>query len=539
MGIGRATARCWLVRVHADKYVLWHVRGRDTCNLHLTHGSCVCVAEAATLWAQLTHAALWTPRYGAGLVELSQGALLLIGGIDSGYLADVWRSDDEGLTWEAVTLTGAADFTGRFHAATVAMPGDKVLVMGGQADGTFLSDVWQGTIGGSVWNRMATTAEWGLRARHSAVYLPNSDSTVLVAGGQVGSVGLNDVWSSTDFGATWSEVSSAADWAPRIRFGMVAFQDGAVLIAGGYVNGTGVNDVWRSTATGNFADYDNLAAAPWPKREGMAMEVFNDIVVVAGGRSIAGTVENGMFSDVWVSETRGESWHLATAIPGWAARYWSASTVTLTGNLIIAGGRGQSRSDVWRSSVVGGTSWFGRDCRTVAHGICGATPGHVGISVGLASARASALGATRPPSTATAVYAPPVPSLVSPLVSSSNSTLAVDISFTVPVLGLHADDFSVLTGYAAAMGRTLSGSGTMWTLAVTMDAASVDPRVCPQGYTASSNGRWCGRVNAAASTWAASSAACAPFALASARSLAEVEFVAGLIAQPLTPHWYV
>ena len=102
-----------------------------------------------------------------------------------------------------------------------------------------------------------------------------------------------------------------------------------------------------------------------------------------------------------------------------------------------------------------------------------------------------------------------------------------------------AGDFDVAVGAAAALSRTLSGSGVSWELSIVVDSGSVNSMDCPFGYTQSTNGQWCGRVLRYETDWDTANAACAPYALASVLSSEQHEFVAGLQDWLFEPHWYV
>ena len=63
------------------------------------------------------------------------------------------------------------------------------------------------------WTEMTTCAEWQERYYHASVALP--DGSIILMGGDTGSFilgKLNDVWRSTDHGATWTQTTAAAGW---------------------------------------------------------------------------------------------------------------------------------------------------------------------------------------------------------------------------------------------------------------------------------------------------------------------------------------
>jgi hypothetical protein len=63
------------------------------------------------------------------------------------------------------------------------------------------------------WMEMTLCAEWQERYNHTSVALPNG--SIVLMGGDTGSFilgKLNDVWRSTDQGATWTQMTAAAGW---------------------------------------------------------------------------------------------------------------------------------------------------------------------------------------------------------------------------------------------------------------------------------------------------------------------------------------
>lgn len=477
----------------------------------------------------MANTAPWSARHGAHLLALARGSLLLVSG---GGLADVWRTDDLGGSWSQVSAD--AGFPGRSAFASAVLADDSVLVMGGHSAGVYLGDVWRGTGEGVFWALVVASAPWGGRWAHTAAVVPGS-GLVIVLGGQVAGTLTNDVWTSSNAGASWTQVTGSAAWSPREYCALAAFSGGVLVLAGGYTSGGGhVNDVWRSSDNG--ATFQALPAATWSPRTRMQAVVVGSIIVIAGGEGADGSA----LHDVWGSSTRGGSWVELTPAAEWAGRTTFAMAALPDASLIVAGGYPLS-NDVWRSPTVRRHAWFSSDCDRRRHGICGAFPGHVGVTVTLPAA---VPGTVTPPSAAapyavSTVYAPPIPTLSLPSFQPSvfaNPTLLVDVAFTSAVSGLHGWDFRVATT-AAVMQQAASGSTTSWTLAVALDPASVSTVQCPAGYTASVAGTWCTRALGCVSSWMESNDACAPFTLASTTSDAQLTAVTAARTAAHEQYW--
>jgi N-acetylneuraminic acid mutarotase len=306
--------------------------------------------DQGATWTQMTAAAEWTARQDHTSVALPDGSIVLMGGWDgSNYLNDVWRSTDQGATW--TPMTPAAQWAARCEHSSDTLPDGSIVLMGGigrETVGVIYSDVWRSTDQGATWIKMVGNAPWGSKYEHASVALP--DGSIVLMGGRV----ENDVWRSTDQGATWTEMTAAASWAGRNDHTSVALPDGSIVLMGGNcVVGSAlraVNDVWRSTDQG--ATWTQMAsAAEWRPRYGHTSVVLPDgrIVLMGGSSGI------GYRNDVWRSTDQGETW---TPQPyTWSTRRRHTSVALPDGSIVLMGGYdGSNRlNDVWRSIDQGAT----------------------------------------------------------------------------------------------------------------------------------------------------------------------------------------
>ena len=174
-------------------------------------------ADLGVTWTNITTTATASPpgfpaRSAAASVVLGSGSaadFYLIGG-SSGDRDDVWKSSD-GTSWTQVNASAAASdkFPGRsYHSAAVVSEagGDTIYVIGGLRGGNSRSDVWKSVNRGAAWDPVAANAdtEFSNRADHASVV---RDGELYVIGGAGSYTELfNDVWKSTDGGATWVNV---------------------------------------------------------------------------------------------------------------------------------------------------------------------------------------------------------------------------------------------------------------------------------------------------------------------------------------------
>ena len=137
-----------------------------------------------------------------------------------------------GTTW--TEMNASSGWSARYGYTSVVMPDGSILYMGGY-DGAFLNDVWRSTDYGATWNKLPCTG-FTARNRHTSVVMP--DGSIVLMGGYDPAY-KNDVWRSTDSGITWTQVNVSAGWTARESHSSVVMPDGSIVMMGGTV-GIGV-----------------------------------------------------------------------------------------------------------------------------------------------------------------------------------------------------------------------------------------------------------------------------------------------------------
>jgi PKD repeat protein len=210
-------------------------------------------------WTRLVENAPWADRAYHSHVVMPDGSIVIMGGADSyGYYNDTWKSTDNGRTW--IRMTEHAGWTARVMASSVVMPDGSIILMGGNMPrGITTNDVWRSTDNGATWTMVNGDAPWSPRYGHTSVALP--DGSILLMGGHTiyfsggyfsGSEYLDDTWRSTDNGATWKQINTLSAWSPRFGHTSVVMPDGGVVLAGGADNKTLWNDIWRFQPASSF-----------------------------------------------------------------------------------------------------------------------------------------------------------------------------------------------------------------------------------------------------------------------------------------------
>src|SRR5690606_3640653 len=133
--------------------------------------------------------------------------LIMGGGFTSTYVNDVWRSTDKGATW--TQMTANAGWSARYMSSSVVLPDGSIILMGGGNASSTFSDVWQSTDMGVTWIQVNANPGWSARRSPASLILP--DGSIVLMGGTTYAAGpLNDVWRSTDKGATWTQMTANA-----------------------------------------------------------------------------------------------------------------------------------------------------------------------------------------------------------------------------------------------------------------------------------------------------------------------------------------
>lgn len=320
-------------------------------------------------WKVVNPATSWAPRAGLEVVELNE-SLFLMGGrtpIDPSVVpvfgasiiwGDVWKSDDLGVSWSPILDTNTlGHWPARAYFEAVTKHG-QIYILGGQdfnvipnqgpggppliPVSNFFNDVWSSSDGVNWVQKTApetSNLRWEGRAGLSSIVYrdelyvfggsKNDDSSIIGPGGPA-RIYFNDVWKSSDDGATWQQMTQAAPWEPRAGAAVLVKDDYIYLLGGedGFTCDSGgsrcppyFSDVWR-TQDGQNWELVN-AAADWAARPGHVAVLVDNEILVFGGFGLS-TDPMDPFKpsnplDMWASED-GVSWWLLSAAP------WNASS---------------------------------------------------------------------------------------------------------------------------------------------------------------------------------------------------------------------
>jgi len=198
-------------------------------------------------------------------VSDGDGRFTMCGGTNGvfSYLADCWTTTDNGATW-ARTVDSAP--WGLRRGAGCASTTDGLIFLAGGTEMTnvtsharqYRDDVWATSDSGASWTQLTSSAGFMGREQPSLVYVSSRRLLVVLAGyAQRGfnRYYFNDVWTSMpgatgDLGADWAQDGGKAGWVGRVGQSAVAIGDNQVVVAGGMTDifsGSCLSDAWVGT----------------------------------------------------------------------------------------------------------------------------------------------------------------------------------------------------------------------------------------------------------------------------------------------------
>ena len=215
----------------------------DTCNNEIW------TSKDGLSWTQAKKNAAFSARSRHQIIEFNN-ALWLYGGevcMDQGsyFSNELWRSED-GTNWTQVPIN--TPMSSRSNHSFIVFNG-KMWIFGGAFGNT---EIWSSSEG-SYWEKAVTDAPFKARTGQQIVVFKNK--LWLIGGltfGPEDFVIKNDIWSSDD-GINWVKEKENANFSPRQKHQVIAFNNELYLIGGNGNDFGSKNESWRST---NGADWE-------------------------------------------------------------------------------------------------------------------------------------------------------------------------------------------------------------------------------------------------------------------------------------------
>ncbi len=209
----------------------------------------------------------------------SCSAMWVIGGDpQSGYLSDVWKSDD-GINWIEL-LDTIPGFLPMRTMPMIASANGSIYSIGGQQN-TYskecLNQVWK-TDDGINWTQLPD-APWLGRSMILNSCVDDNDTIWLLGGGRLWDRRCyHDVWKTGD-GISWELVNESAPWQARYWHN-VAWYDNKMWVLCGISDQTNSAETWYSS---NGIDWYELKHPKYADRHAASVTVFNNYLWMMTG----------------------------------------------------------------------------------------------------------------------------------------------------------------------------------------------------------------------------------------------------------------
>ena len=204
---------------------------------------------ARTLWTQVTFAGgVPAARYGAGAAFDQAGHLLMTHGFTTqGRFDDTWEYDVAAHAWNQVSPATGRPVRRCLMRAVWDSLKQRVLIFGGQTDGTpFLDDFWSWSPL-TEWQQLAREPHPPQRALYAMVFHDDA-AQVILFGGNTDQGPVDDLWAFHSSGENWTRIPTSGGDAPQPRYShdaAIASQEPTIFMFGGNDGAGPLRDLWR------------------------------------------------------------------------------------------------------------------------------------------------------------------------------------------------------------------------------------------------------------------------------------------------------
>lgn len=272
------------------------------------------------------------PRAAFGFVKAGSNFYVVGGVNDTDVFNDCWRSTD-GIEW--IRMTDAAFDKGRSGLALFVV-GDSLVAVGGLVEGVATDEIWTSADFGVTWTKSASV----FPQKVARMGYCQSNSLFLMFGGIDHTTALNDKVSTSADGTTWTQSGGHATARSDCAFMRVASgaYAGYYIMCGDDQTAPLLDDCWFWNGDGAVS-FANTTVAPFggvPKLAPAAIAIGENIAIHGGATDIAdapGTATGA----VRYSADGGASWSTIfttdTRMAYHAAGLISSTQIALVGGL--------------------------------------------------------------------------------------------------------------------------------------------------------------------------------------------------------------
>jgi cytoskeletal protein CcmA (bactofilin family)/phage baseplate assembly protein gpV len=206
----------------------------------------------------------WSPRSRFGYCILPNNKIIIIGGyreisvnnekVEQRF-SDVWMSSDLGVTWtlQFGIQKGDTPLWGEWNSYPVFVRDNDIYVLGGDAND---GKLWRSSDEGQTWEEIITKTDSGNLPRFTlsqAIVLNNND--ILVLGGNVNGNRSSAIYRSQDGGFTWNLEANNSPWGGRTLHAVALLKNTDIIVVGGVISSDNVNNVFTEYVTLNDVWY--------------------------------------------------------------------------------------------------------------------------------------------------------------------------------------------------------------------------------------------------------------------------------------------
>jgi photosystem II stability/assembly factor-like uncharacterized protein len=223
-----------------------------------------------------TTGTFWSPATGTGTRAIN---VLEFASTGKGWAATddgLFTSADNGQTWTPVTLPIAGQAIVRAFAIDPTNPNNLWIGISQFLGGTSPLVVFKSTTNGASWTDVSPPVSPGMGATTIEVDPANPQRVYAAFTPNFG--GANELWVTTDGGASWAERSAGT---PNVPINDIAFGNGKAYVVGGQDFGSQFMGLWTTSDDGlNWSD-DSSA---WPSRAAtfVALDPSNSQQILVG-----------------------------------------------------------------------------------------------------------------------------------------------------------------------------------------------------------------------------------------------------------------
>ena len=257
-----------------------------------------CVAEEimANSWTDMNPSTKPSARSGHAMAYDSESdRSILFGGYSGSYEGDTWAYDYNTNTWTLVKASGPGTPPIRSqHTMAYDTESDRVILFGGQYEGTPLGDTWAYDYNINTWTIMNPLTAPSPTTNHAMVYDSESDRVIIFGGPSA------ETWVYNYNSNIWTKKTPASSPNPRSDHAMAYDSESDRVIMFGR-DGGGSFDTWAYDY--NMDAWTNLNPMTGPSsrsQHAMAYDSESDRVVLFGG--------SGLTDDTWTYDFNANIW---------------------------------------------------------------------------------------------------------------------------------------------------------------------------------------------------------------------------------------